>query len=457
MMSVALRTPNLVGDVLPKKELVGTPKSQIQGFSPRPYIWAGYLVIFLAFGVFGTWSFIAPLASGVVATGTVSVESNRKTIQHLEGGIVSNILAKEGDIVEPGDVVLMLDPTQALGNYTYLMTRQALLEATEARLTAESTDASSVEYPPELKTSSDPVVKRAIALQQTIFNNRTHTRNGQISILNDRISQTQQAVEAMTQQIGAVDKQILSLNDEVKRLTEGQANGAVAINQLSQVTRAQLDMQGNHGQIEAQIAQLRQTISETKLQIASTNQQFVERAGGEMRDNSDQLNETTEKVRLAKDVLERTTVRAPVRGMLQNIRVHTKGGVIQPAQAVMDIIPLDDNLIITAKIQPIDIENVKVGMKAEVRFSSFSARTTPAMFGKITVLSQDVVEPTQANQAPYYEARIEVDDDSVPADVRGALLPGMPADVIVSTGERTFAQYVIKPLAETFHKSMREK
>lgn len=426
-------------------------------FSPRPFIYAGYFVIFLAFGVFGTWAMTAPLASGVVASGTVSVETNRKTIQHLEGGIVSEILAKDGDIVRPGDVVLKLDPTQALGNYTYLNNRVLLLKATEARLQAESTDARQISFPDELRNSNERAVKQAVALQQTIFDDRTHTRDGQVKILNDRIDQTTQAIDGMMQQMQAVDKKIESLSEEVNRMMPGKVSGVISANQLSQLIRAQLDMEGDKGQVVSQLAQLRQTVSETKLQIVSVNQQFVERAGGELRDNSDQLNEYSEKARVAKDVLDRMVIRAPVRGMLQNLRFHTIGGVIQPAQPVMDIIPLDDNLVVLTKISPIDVENVRVGMRAEVRFSSFSTRTTPAVFGKITVLNQDVTEPTQANQQPYYEARVEVDDTTIPSDLRKQLLPGMPADVIVATGERTFAQYVIKPLAETFYKSMREK
>jgi len=428
-----------------------------KGFSPTPYIAAGYLTIILGFGGFGTWAAVAPIASGVVASGTVSVESNRKTVQHLEGGIVSEIVAKEGDIVEPGDVVLRLDPTQALGTYTYQRDRVGLLQAQEARLIAESTNADAISLPPELLKQNSPAIEAAITLQKTIFGDRRRTMDGQIGILQARIDQLKEAVAGLLEQRDAVDQQTKSLQAEVQRLTQGQQNGAVAVNQISQATRAQLNMQGDHGSINTEIAKLRQTISETQLQIVQVSQEFVERAGGEMRDVRDQLSETTEKAGAAKDVLDRTVIRAPVRGMLQNIRVHTKGGVIRAAEPVMDIIPLDDNLVVTAKVRPIDIDNVKVGLKAEVRFSSFSSRTTPAVFGKVTVLSQDVIEPTQANETPYYEARVEVDDKDVPLEIRGRLLPGMPADVIISTGERTFAQYVIRPLSDAFHKSMREQ
>lgn len=439
-------------------ELATTKKQgESKGFSPRPYVVAGYMTIFLGLGGFGTWAALAPIASGVVANGTVSVESNRKTVQHLEGGIVSEIVAKEGDVVEPGDAVLRLDPTQALGTYTYLRDRVGLLQAQEARLVAESTNAADMTLPASLLAQNSPAIQAAITLQKTIFADRKRTRDGQIGILQARVDQLNEATAGLVEQREAVDEQTKSLQEEVKRLTQGQANGAVAINQISEVTRAQLSMKGDHGSISSDIAKLRQTISETQLQIVQVSQEFVERAGGEMRDVRDQLNEAVEKAGAAKDVLDRTVIRAPVRGMLQNIRVHTKGGVIRAAEPVMDIIPLDDNLVVTAKIKPIDIDNVKVGLKAEVRFSSFSGRTTPAIFGRVSVLSQDVIEPTQPSEQPYYEARVEVDDKDIPKEIRGRLLPGMPADVIVSTGERTFAQYAIGPLTDAFHKSMREK
>ena len=434
-----------------------TDSKQAKTFSPAPYITAGYVTIFLAFGIFGTWAATAPLASGVVASGTVSVETNRKTIQHLEGGIISEIDAKEGEVVNVGDTLIKLDRTQALGNYTVMQTRLTLLQATEARLLAESVDADKIEMPKEMGGIDNPTIKAAVALQETLFQDRKRTKDGQIAILNARIEQLNEAVKGLVDQLAAVDKQIKSMEGEILRLTAGQKTGVVGTNQLSQMTRGQLELDGNHGEISSEIAKLRQTISETQLQIVQIRQEFVERAGGELRDIRDQLAEVYERATVAKDILNRTTVRAPVRGMIQNIRVHTTNGVIRAAEPILDIIPLDDNLIISAKIRPIDIDNVKLDTVAEVRFSAFSSRTTPAIFGKLTVLSQDVMEPTQQGQEPYYLARIEVDDQDIPLEIRGRLLPGMPADVIIASGERTLAEYIIKPLTDSFHKSMREK
>ncbi len=428
-----------------------------KSFTPGPYVTAGYAVIFLGLGIFGTWAATAPLASGVVAGGTVSVESNRKTIQHLEGGIISEILVKDGEVVEAGDVLMRLDPTQAQGNYAVLQGRFILLQATEARLLAESVDAPELVWPAALKDENAEAVKAATDLQSTLFQDRKRTKDGQTAIMKARIEQLNEAVRGLQQQLGSVDQQLESMQSEIDRLTSGQEKGVIGKNQLSQMTRGFLNLKGEQGEIAAEIAKLRQTISETELQIVQIRQEFIERAGSELRDIRDQLAEVTERRNVALNVLDRTTVVAPVRGIVQNVRVHTKQGVIRPAEPILDIIPLDDDLIVNAKIRPIDIDSVHVDSEVEVRFSAFSSRTTPAIFGRLTVLSQDVIQPEQEQQEPYYLARIEVDDKDVPLEIRGRLLPGMPADVIVATGDRTFADYILKPLVDSFHKGMREK
>lgn len=434
-----------------------TDKNARRSFSPAPYMIAGYLTVFLGFGIFGTWAATAPLASGVVGKGVVSLEGNRKTIQHLEGGIVSDIVAKEGDIVNAGDVLIKLDPTQARGNYALWNTKLLYLQATEARLIAESTGAETITFPENVLKSDLPEAQAAMKMQTSLFNDRVKSRDGKVAILNARVEQLKQATKGFQDQLNAIDKQIDSMTAELERLDSGMTKGVVSANQHSQMTRGFLSLQSNRGEIEADMAKTRETISEAELQIVQTRQEFVERAVSEHKDTQDQLSEVAEKVRVTKDILSRTTVTAPVRGMVQNVKVYTDGGVIRPAEPLMDIVPLDDDLMIRAQVSPIDIDNVKTDAKVEVRFSSFSSKTTPAMFGTITVLSKDVIEPTAANQQPYYLALVKVEDKDIPQELKGRLIAGMPAEVVISTGERTFAQYIVKPLVDSFHKSLKEK
>lgn len=432
------------------------PKAQ-KGFSPTPYVMAGYATIALAFGVFGTWAATVPLASGIVATGTVAVMSTRKTIQHLEGGIIEEIAVKEGDIVEAGQILVRLDPTHAQGNQTVLTARLALLRATEARLAAESIDAAEVDFPSDILGSADSEEALYVKLQRTLFRDRKVTKDGQISILRARIGQLEEEVAGLNSQRKSLTEQRASMEEQIERMKVGEQNGYVSTNQIAQLMRASMDLQGNLGRIIADTAKANQSIAETKLQILQIKQEFVERAGTELRDIRDQVNEISERVKQAQDVLDRTIIRAPVRGKIQSIRYHTTDGVVRPADPIMELIPLDDDLVVHARVRPIDIDDIILGGQAEVRFPAFASRTTPVIFGTVQVLSPDIIQPDSPQVEPYYDARISVDDKDVPAEMRGRLQPGMPAEVIIASGERTMVQYLIKPLSDSFSKGMLEK
>ncbi|GHD12759.1 HlyD family type I secretion periplasmic adaptor subunit [Tianweitania populi] len=445
----------MLGKMLTMKK---APKQPADGFSPRPFVLAGYVTVALAFGVFGTWASTAPLSSGVAAQGQVVVFSNRKVIQHLEGGIVQEIPVQEGDVVQPGDVLARLQPNQAQGNFDILSQRYNLLRATEARLQAESANLDKIEFPADLPLTDDKGDEPLyIRLQHNSFRDRLATKKGQIDILGARIDQLQNEIGGLDAQRESFSEQASSMVEEIRRMTRGQKGGVVATNQVAQLTRSRIEVEGNLGRIVAETAKVNQTIAETKLQILQINQEFVERASNELREVRDQLNETGERVKQARDILDRTVIRAPVRGMIQNIQIHTKSGVIRPAEPLMDLIPLDENLIINARVRPVDIDNVAIGNVAEVRLSSFSSRTTPVIFGTVHVLSQDVVQPEDGRSEPYYVARVQVAEQDVPANVKGRLVPGMPADVIFVGPERTLVQYITKPMRDAFSKGMLEE
>ena len=432
-------------------------KDESSNFSPNPYMIAGYAAIILTFGIFGTWAATAPLASGVVASGVVSIEGNRKTVQHLEGGIVSKILVQEGDVVDEGDPLIELDQTHAKSDFTVWQTRLDTLRAQEARLIAASMGKDTIEFPEDLLNSDDQRVKTMVLLQQNVFDDQIKTRNGKIAILRTRIQQLEKSKIGHENQLAAIDRQIGSLDEELIRLNEGLKKGVVAANAIAAQNRVKFDLQVDRAAIESEISKNRESVAETELQILQTNQEFTEKAVNEYKQTRDELGEVEEKVRVAKNILDRTVIRAPLKGKVQALRVHTNNGVIRSGDPLMEIVPVDDDLIVHAQIRPIDIDNIQPDADVEVRFSAFSSKTTPAIFGKITVLSKDVIEPTNANQAPYYLAYVKVDEKDIPDELKGRLVAGMPADVIVSTGERTMAQYLTKPLIDTFHKSMKEK
>jgi HlyD family type I secretion membrane fusion protein len=435
------------------------PTKDKSSFSPAPYVIAGYATIALAFGVFGTWAATAPLASGTVAGGTVAVFSNRKVVQHLEGGIVSEILVKEGNVVEVGDVLVRLDSTQAQGNHAVLKSRLAFMRATEARLEAESIDADEINFPQDIleadgAEAGEPVF---VKLQRTLFNDRKATKAGQIGILRVRIEQLGEELIGLESQRNAFSEQVSSMTQEIERLTRGQEGGFVATNQVAQLSRTRMELEGNLGQVIASIAKVKQSVAETELQILQISQEFSERASTELRDIRDQVHEVSERVKQAQDVLTRTVIRAPVRGMVQNIQIHTTSGVVRPAEQIMEIIPLDDDLIVNARIRPVDIDNVSLNGMAEVRFPAFSSRTTPVIFGTVSTVSQDIIQPDDSRVEPYYLARVEVPEAEIPAELRGRLVPGMPSEVIFVSGERTLVQYLVKPLQDAFSKGLLER
>lgn len=434
------------------------------GFSPAPYMLTGYAVIALGLGVFGTWAATAPLASGVVAVGVVDVFGNKKVIQHLEGGIISSIPVHEGDVVRAGDVLVTLDPTQARGNYAVLLSRLTHLRATEVRLQAEAAEAEELVFPDDLKRlAADPnlIVRDGevdfFRVQQTLFRDRLATKEGQIKILQARIDQLDEELLGLEAQRGSLIDRQTSLTAEIDRLSKGQKGGFVAKNQVAEIARTNMELSGNLGQITASIAKAKQSVAENELQILQINQEFVERASTELREVGDQINEAAERLRQARDVLERTTVRAPVSGMVQNIQVHTTSGVIRGAEPIMEIVPMDGNLVVNARIRPMDIDSVSVGGIAEVRFPAFASRTTPVIFGTVQVVSQDIITPQDSRIEPYYSARIRVTDKDIPDNIRGRLVPGMPVEAILVSGERTMVQYLLKPLRDQLAKGLLEE
>jgi len=433
------------------------PGATPTSFSPAPYVIAGYTTIALAFGVFGTWAATAPLASGVVAPGVVVVSTNRKVIQHLEGGIVSEIAVKDGDIVEPGDVLIRLDPTQADGNYTVLNERLSLLRAAEARLVAESVNADSIEFPADLYDPKAVAEPAYVKLHRTLFSDRKATKDGQTSILKARASQLEEEVRGLEAQQKSLAEQRDSLVKQIERMEEGQRQGYVSTNQLAELTRGRMELEGNLGRVIADTAKANEAIAETKLRVLQLNQEFVERASTELREVRDQIAEVSERVKQAHDVLQRMDIRAPVRGMVQDIRVHTKSGVVRPAEPLMEIVPLNDEFIVNARVRPVDVDEVSVGGAAEVRFPGLASRHTPVIFGSIEVLSPDIITPESPQIEPYYNARIRVGEQDIPKEIRGRLQAGMPAEVIVTGTERTFIEYLLKPMSDSFSKGMLEK
>ena len=416
---------------------------------------AGYVLIVGTFLVLGGWSAFARLDSAITATGVVSAETNRKTVQHLEGGIVREIHVREGQHVQAGQVLFRLDFTQAKAGYELQRNQLDSAIAQEARLIAERDGQEQIAFPQELlDRADDPNVKRAIADQVAQFQERCGSLKGGVQILNAKIDQYQLEIEGLKQERSGTANQLGFVNEElvdVRHLFEKQLTQK---SRLMLLERERSRLEGLIGRSTADESKARNGIEEARLQIRQLRQKFQEDVANSMLETRQKINDLREKVRVAQDVLSRVDILSPTTGVAQNLRVFTSSGVVKAGEPMVDVVPERDALIVQAHVQPQDTENLQPGMPAEVRFSSFQTRILPIIVGKVESISRDRLVDEQTKQ-PYFLAQVVVDD--IPSFVKDRLSAGMPADVIFPTGERTVLDYLVRPLKDRLRSVMREK
>lgn len=425
--------------------------------SPKPVALMGYILIFITFGVFGSWAAVAKLDSAVVAPATISLEGNRRVVQHFEGGIVEEILVQEANSVQIGDVLLRLSSIEARSNLEVFSTRLDVARLVEARLLAERALEDEVAFPKDvLSRNSEPVVA-ALADQQNLFNGRRQILKGQEDILLARVEQINVQIEGLELQKSAFERRIANYTEMLVRMRTGAESGNIASNILSQREDELIEIEANLGQVISDMAQARASIGETELQRLQLTQEYQERASTELEQIRAEISELSERRKVAADVLNRTEIRAPGSGTIQNLKVHTVGSVIRPGDVLMELVPEDEELIINARVSPIDVDNVSPGLSTEVRFSAFKAKLTPIMLGTVETVSGDVITPENPNESPYYLARVTVDENDIPVEIKDRLTAGMPADVVITTGERTVINFIASPLLDAVRKSMIEE
>ncbi len=425
--------------------------------SPKPVALAGYFLIFMTFGVLGSWAAVAKLDSAVVAPATISLEGNRRVVQHFEGGIVEEILVTEADVVEQGQVVLRLNAVEARSNLEVFSTRLDVARLVEARLLAERALEDSVAFPEEVAAKGTETVKAVVADQRDLFADRRSILKSQADILSARVDQINVQIEGLELQKSAFERRIANYTEMLDRMRDGESRGLIQGNVLSQREDELIEIEANLGQVISDIAQAKASIGETELQVLQLTQEYRERANTELEQIRAEISELQERRKVAQDVLDRTEIRAPGSGTIQNLKVHTVGSVIRPGEILMELVPEDEELIINARVSPIDKDNVSPGLATEVRFTAFKTKLTPIMLGSVETVSGDVITPDNANEPPYFLARITVDEADIPEEISGRLTAGMPADVIITTGERTVANFIVSPLMDAVRKSMIEE
>lgn len=420
----------------------------------------GAAIVFASFGVFGVWAAFAPMDSSALAPGVVVVKSYKKTVQHLDGGIVAKILVKDGDLVTEGQPLLMLDDAQIKAQMEIARTQNITLAAQVARLRAERDQLKKVDYPKLLDNNTDSRIIEAKAAENNIFKSRINSHDGQIAVLNERISQISSKIQGLHGQVDSKKQLIASYAEEIHDLKELLAEGFADKQRLRELERNHALQLGEIAQVNAEIASSQMLISETRLQILQVQKQFQEDVTGKLSEAQALLNDAAERVAANQDKLNRVVIKAPASGMVLSLAVHNENSVIAPGRPILDIVPQDAELIIEAQVSPMDIDRVAIGLQAEVRFSAFKQSKTPKMDGKVIDLSADRLTDERGNS--YYLARVELNPESR-KDLESRkelgnmqLLPGMPAEVLINTGERTLFEYMAQPATNFFARSFIE-
>jgi len=412
----------------------------------------GLTIFFLVFGVFGLWSVLAPLDGAAYAPGTVTVKSYKKTVQHLEGGIVADILVRDGDVVEAGQPLLILDDTQSMSSLEIIASQHAALKMREARLIAERDKSDGVVYTQD-PTFSETDVEQEVTAQNQIFAARRTANEGRREILKQRVSQLQNQIEGMEALRQSKELLAQSYAEELSDTQVLLAQGFSEKTRLREAERSYAAFSGEAAELTANISSTQVQIGETELQILQQESDFHNEVVAELSEVQTALKDANERLTALRDIVSRTTIVAPDAGVVNGMQIHTIGGVIGPGSPIAEIVPASDELVIEASVSPIDIDRVSVGQEARIRFSTFGSRA-PTFFGEVLSLSADALT-NESTGASYYLARIEVIPESQEfGDL--ALLPGMPAEAFINTGARTFLQYLFKPLSNSFARSFNE-
>ena len=412
----------------------------------------GYAIIFLTFGVVGGWATIAKIDRAVSAPGFVAIETNRKTVQHYEGGIVREILAKEGETVAQGAVLFRLENVQAKANYQILENQLASLLALEARLVAERDQAAEITWPDEITSGAEEAVDpRVMADQVAEFNKRRSSLQGQIDVLKSRIDQLNDQIRGTDLERTSGVNQVEYINKELVGLRDLAAKNLIPATRLYAMERERERLEGSIGEAIASIAKYNGEIGEFNIQIQQLEQKFQEDVAKSLVDVREKLSDLRQKVVVAKDVLRRIDVLAPVSGTVQNLKVFTLGQVIRGGEPLLDIVPENEHLIVEVQFSPNDIDGVSIGQQAEVRFPAFHSRNIPLIQGRLESVSRDRLTD-EATKQPYYRGIVGLDALDIPEEWRSRVKAGMPAEVIVATGERTVLRYIVSPLTSTLRK-----
>ncbi|MBU1347719.1 MAG: HlyD family type I secretion periplasmic adaptor subunit [Alphaproteobacteria bacterium] len=429
--------------------------------SPRRELILGGVIIALFFGLFMGWAALAPLDSGAYASGQISVTGNRQAVQHREGGTVSALHVAEGDTVRQGQTLIELTTGELTAAERGLSGQVYALLAQRSRLIAERDKAGSVPVPPEFSTLSPEdraLADEALRLQRLQFGARGAGRTTEVGVLRQRIGQLEERILGYRRQIEANEEQRRLIGEELEGLRSLVEQGFAPLNRVRALERTAAGLDGEQGSLRAQIASTREQVGETRLQMLSVTTGMNEDVSDQLRQIEVQLNETQPRLAALRDQIERSHIRSPATGQVVGLTVFTEGGVVQAGQTLMEIVPRTADQIIVARIDPADIDSVRVGLDSEIRFPGLRERDPPIIHGRIARLSADTFTD-EASGRSYYRAEISIPPDQMATLGSAAteLRPGVPVEVVIVLRQRTALSYLVEPLTRNLWRSGAER
>ena len=419
-----------------------------------PARWGVALVVFFVLA-FGSWGCLVPLDGGAVAPGVVNPDSGKKTIQHLEGGIIAELPVREGERVKAGQPLVVLESTQARAAHEALVQQQLSLLARKARLEAERAGLSRIQWPAELRAAQGNI-KPVLDAQQEVFDTRRQTHVSRREILAQRIEQLLHQIKGYEAQVLSASKQIGFVAEELTAKEFLVRRGLIPKPEALRLKRTDAEISGKMGEYEAEIARARQQIGEARLQILAVDAERADQVAGDFEKVRGELADVNEKLLASADVVRRTVVAAPVDGTVVDIKFKTLGGVVQRGEPILSIVPEGDELIVEARLTPVDVKAVHAGLEARLNLSAWSSRLVPKIPGIVRTVSADRLTD-EATRQPYYLARVAVDRPTLQRMAQGIdLIPGMPVEVLVVTERRTMLDYLMRPFDDALWRSFRE-
>jgi HlyD family secretion protein len=425
--------------------------------SARGPVVLGLFALALLLGGFGLWSVTTRIAGAVVAGGQVEVDQNRQVVQHPDGGVVTEILVKDGDHVAAGAPLVRLDGTLLASELTIVEGQFFEILARRGRLEAERDDAKRIAFPEELlrSGSKDPEIAALMTGQERLFAAKAETEANEIDQLQRRRAQIANQIDGIAAQRAAADSQLVLIGKELADLTALLDKGLTPAGRVLALEREKARLAGVAGELDAARAEAEGKVTEIDIEILKRGSARREEANSQLRDLGYRELELAERRRALSEQVDRLEIRAPVSGIVHALQVTTPRAVIRPAEPVLYLVPQDRPLVIAARVSPIHVDEVRVGQEVALRFAALDSRTTPELFGRVTRISADALTDEQS-KAAYYRTEVVLGPGELAKLEGHAIIPGMPVEVFIRTGERTPLAYLVKPLAEYFNRAFRE-